>query len=167
MIHYKEADIEISFILNGEDVIIHSKANVRLVDILRYNFGLLKTKTGCLCGKCGFCSVLFNGSICLACLIPAFKLQRNEIITIEGFSNTNEYQDIVKGFSAAGLKPCGYCINSKILVTSALLEKSKHPEKKEILHAFGGIKCRCSEPEKLLQAIEKASDIRHRRFYDK
>ena len=165
MIHYKEADIEIGFILNGEDVIIHSKANIRLIDILRNNFGLLKTKTGCLCGKCGFCSVLFNGSICLACMIPAFKLHRNEIITIEGFSHTNEYQDIVKGFAAAGLSPCAYCINSKILVAAALLEKSKRPEKKEILDAYGGVKCRCSEPEKLLEAIEKTIDIRHRRLY--
>jgi len=155
----------ISFILNGEDVVIRSDANVRLVDILRINFGLLETKTGCLTGKCGFCAVIFNGSVSHACLVPAFRLRGSEIITIEGFSQTDEYQDIMDGFAEAKLESCGYCTTSKILNAGALLDKIKRPSRQEILHAFSGIKCRCTDPEKLVEGIERTVELRQRRLY--
>jgi len=155
----------ISFILNGEDVVIRSDANVRLVDILRVNFGLLETKAGCLTGKCGFCAVIFNGSVSHACLIPAFRLKGSEIITIEGFSQTDEYQDIMTGFAEAKLESCGYCTTSKILNAGALLERIKRPSRQEILQFFSGIKCRCTDPEKLVEGIERTVELRQRRLY--
>ncbi|MDR0456831.1 MAG: 2Fe-2S iron-sulfur cluster binding domain-containing protein [Treponema sp.] len=155
----------IGFILNGEDVVIRSDANVRLIDILRVNFGLLKTKAGCLTGKCGFCAVIFNGSVNHACLVPAFRLRGSEVITIEGFSQTYEYQDIMAGFAEAQLESCGYCTTSKVLNAGALLERIKRPSRQEILQAFSGIKCRCTDPEKLVEGIEKAVELRQRRLY--
>jgi len=155
----------IGFILNGEDVVIRSEANVRLIDILRVDFGLLGAKTGCLTGKCGFCAVIFNGSVSHACLIPAFRLRGSEIITIEGFSQTDEYQDIMTGFAEAGLETCGYCTTSKILNAGALLDRIKRPSREEILHAFGGIKCRCTDAEKLIEGVERSVELRQRRIY--
>lgn len=155
----------ISFILNGEDVVIRGDANMRLVDILRVNFGLLGTKAGCFTGKCGFCAVIFNGSVIHACLVPAFKLRDSEIITIEGFSQTDEYNDIMEGFAKAKLESCGYCTTSKILNAGALLERIKRPSRQEILHAFSGIKCRCTDPEKLVEGIERTVELRQRRLY--
>ena len=155
----------IGFILNGEDVIIRSEANVRLVDLLRINFGLLGAKAGCLTGKCGFCAVLFNGSVSHACLIPAFRVRGSEIITIEGFSQTDEYHDIMIGFAEAGLNNCGYCGTSKILNAGALLDRIKRPSRQEILNAFSGIKCRCTDPDQLVEGVEKAAEIRQRRLY--
>ena len=157
--------MNISFILNGEDIVISAEANVRLIDILRLNFGLLGAKIGCLTGKCGLCAVLFNGNVSHACLIPAFRLSGSEIITIEGFSQTDEYQDITAGFSQANLENCGYCSTSKILNAWALLERIKRPSPQEILHAFGGINCRCNDPEKLIEGIEKAVELRQWRLY--
>ena len=158
--------MNIHFILNGEDVTIRSEGNVRLVDILRVNFGLLGTKVGCLSGKCGFCAVIFNGRVSHACLIPAFKLRGSEIITIEGFAQTDEYQDIKQGFEKAKLIVCGYCETGKVLNAEALLEKIKNPSRQEILNAFNGIKCRCTDPEQLVEGIERAVKIRRRRQND-
>jgi len=155
----------INFILNGEDVMIRSEANVRLIDILRVNFDLMGAKIGCLTGKCGFCTVIYNNNISLACLIPAFRLRGSEVITIEGFSQTDEYQDILAGFTEAGLESCGYCTTSKVLNAGALLERIKRPSREEILHAFSGIKCRCTDPEKLVEGIEKTVEFRQRRIY--
>jgi carbon-monoxide dehydrogenase small subunit len=157
--------MNISFILNGEDIMISSEANVRLIDILRVNLGLLGAKNGCLNGKCGCCAVIFNGSVSHACLVPAFRLQGGEVITIEGFSQTAEYADIITGFSQARLETCGYCQTSKILNAAALLERIKRPSREEILRAFNGIKCRCTEPDKLVEGIEKAVELRQRRLY--
>jgi carbon-monoxide dehydrogenase small subunit len=155
----------IGFILNGEDVVIHSEANIRLIDILRVNFGLLGAKENCLSGKCGFCAVLFNGNVSHACLIPAFRVRGSEIITIEGYAQTDEYQDIMNGFTQANLEDCGFCRTSKILHTGALLERIQRPSRQEILLAFSGVKCRCTDPEKLLEGIERAVEIRQRRLY--
>ena len=157
--------MNIGFILNGEDVSIRSEPNVRLIDILRMKFGLLGAKIGCLSGKCGFCSVIFNGKVSNACLIPAFKVRGSEIITIEGFLQTDEYKDIMTGFSQAQLINCGYCETSKILITEAFLEKVKRPSRQEILNAFNGIKCRCIDPDQLATGVEKAADVRRRRLY--
>lgn len=155
----------IGFILNGEDVVIRSEADVRLIDILRGNFGLLGAKSGCLVGKCGVCTVIFNGNVSQACLIPAFRVRGSEIITIEGFSQTDEYQDIMTGFAQAGLENCGYCGTGKILISEALLERIARPSRGEILAGFSGVKCRCTDPDKLVEAIEKTVEIRQRRLY--
>jgi carbon-monoxide dehydrogenase small subunit len=155
----------ISFILNGEDVVIRTEANVRLIDILRFNFKLMRTKTGCLTGKCGFCAVFFNGHVSHACLIPAFRIRDSEVITIEGFSLTAEYQDIITGFDNVGLMGCGYCETAKILNTEALLERNRRPTRQEILDAFVGIICRCTDPEELVESIEKIVETRQRRLY--
>ena len=155
----------ISFILNGEDVVIQTESNTRLVDILRGNFNLLNTRIGCLTGKCGFCTVIYNGKASHACLIPAFRIRGSEVITLEGFSQTAEYQDILTGFGRAGLMDCGYCEAGKILNTEALLEKNSRPSRQEILDAFAGLRCRCTNPDDLVEGIEKIVETRQRRLY--
>jgi carbon-monoxide dehydrogenase small subunit len=155
----------IRFILNGDDKEISADATRRLLDILRENFALTGTKWGCLHGACGVCSVIFNGTVDPSCLNPAYRVQGSEIITIEGFSKNDEYQDIITGFSQAGLETCGHCDTGKILVTEILLEKSLHPSREDINAAFRGIKCRCTEPESLLRGVLAAGEQRERRIY--
>jgi carbon-monoxide dehydrogenase small subunit len=157
--------VTINCILNGEDVVIHSEANTRLLDILRDTFKLTGTKAGCLSGHCGVCLVFFNSNVVPSCLIPAFRVRDSEIITIEGFSQTDEYQDIITGFSKAGVECCGYCDTGKILAAAALLEKVSQPSRQQILEAFRGIKCRCTEPESLTAGVLAAADTRQRRLY--
>jgi carbon-monoxide dehydrogenase small subunit len=181
----------IGFILNGEDVVVRTEADIRLIDILRMNFGLTGAKKGCLAGHCGACSVIFNGQVSPACLIPAFKIRGSEIITIEGFSQTDEYQDIITGFALADIENCGYCRTGKILCMEALLEpqpiilrkgfqsefqrdsrregspldRKSGLSKEQILAGFSGIKCRCTSGEKLVEAVQIISDTRRRRLY--
>jgi carbon-monoxide dehydrogenase small subunit len=155
----------INFILNGDDVVVRSEAGVRLIDILREHFGLFGAKSGCLVGQCGACSIIFNGQASLACLIPAFKIRDSEVITIEGFSQTDEYDDILTGFKQVHLGNCGYCEAGKILCAEALLERIPNPSKEEILAGFSGIKCRCTNSERLVEAVNIIAGIRQRRLY--
>jgi len=155
----------INFILNGEDVVIRCEAGVRLIDILRESFGLFGAKSGCLTGQCGACSVFFNGRVSLACLIPAFKIRGSEIITIEGFSQTVEYQEIMSGFIEAHLGNCGYCEAGKVLCAEALLNQIPSPSKEEIIRGFSGIKCRCTNVERLIRAVDIISALRQKRLY--
>jgi carbon-monoxide dehydrogenase small subunit len=155
----------LGFILNGEDVVIKADADRRLIDILRNHFKLLRAKEGCLSGICGSCSVIFNGKTVPSCLIPVFRIRGSEIITIEGFSQTDEYQDIQEGFSRSGVENCGYCNAGKILAVETLIERNLRPSRDEILAAFKGIKCRCTEPESLIEGVLATCDIRQRRLY--
>jgi carbon-monoxide dehydrogenase small subunit len=155
----------INFILNGEDVIVRAEAGVRLIDILRGSFGLFGAKSGCLMGHCGACTVIFNGQVSLACLIPAFRIRGSEIITIEGYSQTIEYQEIMTGFRQVHLGNCGYCESGKILCTEALLDRIPNPSKEEILLGFSGIKCRCTNVERLVEAVNIIASIRSGRLY--
>ena len=154
-----------TFILNGEDVEIDSNAEIRLVDILRNTFNLLGAKSGCYTGTCGACSIIFNGNVVKSCLIPAYKILNCEIITIEGFSQTNEYNDVILGFSETGLENCDFCNTGKILATEALLQRNMQPSREEILSAFRGIRCRCTEPEEIVKGVTAASELRRRRLY--
>jgi len=156
----------IKFILNGEDVVFNAEAGVRLIDVLRGSFGLFGAKSGCLSGQCGACTILFNGQVSPACLIPAFKIQGAEIITIEGFSQTIEYQEIMNAFSEEHLGNCGYCEAGKVLCTEALLEHTPSPTKEEILLGFSGIKCRCTNAERLVKTVFTIAEARKKRLYE-
>jgi len=43
----------VGFILNGEDVVVQTTVDKRLLDILRDTFKLFGTKSGCRNGRCG------------------------------------------------------------------------------------------------------------------
>jgi carbon-monoxide dehydrogenase small subunit len=167
--------VTINFILNGEDMVINTSPEVRLIDLLREIYGLTGAKAGCRAGVCGVCSVLFKGfsdsgrkdygDVVKACLIPAFRLKDAEIITIEGFSQTDEYRDIVEGFAEAKVENCGFCAAAKILAAEALLVKKPQPLPEDVFLAFQGIRCRCTEPESLVKGVLAAAEKRQWRLY--
>ena len=153
----------ISFILNGKDEVINADPSTRLIDILRNEFHLCGAKSGCLTGKCGVCSILLNGVISPSCIIPAFRITGSEIITIEGFSKNDGYNDIILGFKEANVENCGYCDAGKIFTVETLLQ-NKLPPRQEIIAAFNGIKCRCTEMSALCDGVISAALIRQRRI---
>ncbi|GHU26370.1 (2Fe-2S)-binding protein [Spirochaetia bacterium] len=153
----------ISFTLNGSQVTISPDGESRLSDIIRSKFLLTGTRQSCLSGICGCCLVFFNGDIVKSCLIPAFRLDGAEVSTIEHFSHTDNYADIIEGFSRAGVENCGFCDSGKILATESLLKKNPVPDRGEILVHFTGIRCRCTEPDSLVAGVLNAAEIRQRR----
>jgi carbon-monoxide dehydrogenase small subunit len=155
--------VTLPFILNGEDVTVDAEPNRRLVDILRDSFGLSGCKAGCRSGHCGACAVIFNGAVSPACLIPAFSIRASEIITIEGFASTDDYNDIRSAFGAHGVENCGLCDGAKILLADSLISGKELPTRGEILSAFDSISCRCTTGENLADAVLEAAKIRDRR----
>jgi len=155
----------IPFILNGEDVVAQCSVDKRLVDILRDIFKLTGTKADCRRGTCGACSVIFNGRLVPSCLIPAFKVKDGEVITIEGFKQTLEYQDILDGCTQTGFALDPFCGTSIILGIEALLSFNLRPEAQDICNAFADIQCRSLDPQELVYTVKSISEIRQRRLY--
>ena len=61
----------IRFTLNGEPRAAEVRADRLLIGLLRDDLGLTGTKEGCGIGVCGACSVLVDGALLSACLLPA------------------------------------------------------------------------------------------------
>jgi carbon-monoxide dehydrogenase small subunit len=155
------------FSLNGVAVSIDVEPGERLSTILRDRFHLKSTKCGCLQGRCGACSVIWNGAIVASCLVPAFRLAGTKIITLEGFTKTDNYKDIETGFAEVPVQMCGYCDSAKILTAESLLGKNKQLSRDEILLAFTGIRCTCTNPDTLVNGILAAAKVRKRRLYER
>ena len=157
--------MRVSFILNGEDVQITVAAETRLIDILRGPFELTASKVSCRTGNCGACSVLLDDKVVKACLVPAFKVRGSEVITAEGFSQTDEYKDISRAFAEEKVESCGFCDSATILAIEELLSKNRRPLPEEILRGLKGIKCRCTDPDALVRAVMAAVEFRRQRIY--
>jgi carbon-monoxide dehydrogenase small subunit len=155
----------ISFILNGEDVSAKIRSGDRLVDLLREAFGLVATKADCRKGSCGKCLVLMGGRLVPSCLVPAFRVRGKEVVTLEGYVQTDEYADVRRGIEEAGLETCGFCDSGTVLAIASLLEQRQRPTDAEILDFLAVIQCRCTDPEALLHAANAAGEARARRLY--
>ena len=80
---------EIKFVLNSEKVQIDRDPTMRLLDVLRDDFGLIGVKEGCGEGECGACSVLIDSEVASSCIVPLGNIFGKEIVTIEGFKKTD------------------------------------------------------------------------------
>lgn len=154
----------IPFELNGTMVSADFNPGERLVQILRRTFGLLGTKEGCLSGRCGSCMVLMNNKPLPSCIVPVFQIQNASIVTLENFSKTEDYQDIMQGFETAGVLMCGYCNAGKIFIAQTILSGNLRPIKEEIREMLSGNMCRCTSIEDLVTGVKNAGSIRRKRL---
>jgi carbon-monoxide dehydrogenase small subunit len=153
----------IPFELNGNMVYIDSNPGERLVHILRRRFSLLAAKEGCLSGRCGSCMVLLNGKPVPSCVVPVFQIRNSSIITLEHFSTTPEYRDVMEGFANAGVSMCGFCDAGKILIAHAIVSADTRMSKDEIKAMFAGNMCRCTNVDDLVAGVKNAIAIRRKR----
>ena len=155
----------VSFILNGEDVSANARSVDRLSDLLRSAFSLLGVRSDCRFGRCGRCLLLLDGRLVPSCIVPAFNVRGKEVVTIEGFAQTEDYRDIVDGFESAGVETCGFCEGPKIMAIAALLERRPRPSQREILEHMSSAPCRCTDPEAIVRAVQAVAELRARRLY--
>ena len=59
---------------------------------------------------------------------------------------------------------CGYCDGAKILTAESILVKNKEFTREEILSAFTGIRCTCTNPGVLVDGVLAAAKMRKGRF---
>lgn len=155
----------VSFILNGEDVSANARSVDRLSDLLRDAFGLLGLHSDCRCGRCGRCLVFLDGRLVPSCIVPAFSVRGKEIVTIEGFVQTEEYRDVAEGFKSAGVETCGFCEAPKIMAMADLLDRRPRPSHREILEHMSVVPCRCTDPDAIVKAAQAVVERRARRIY--
>lgn len=147
----------IHFTLNGRPARSASAADARLLDVLRDEFRLTGTKCGCGEGECGACAVLMNGKLVNSCLIPAGDVEGHDILTIEGFRDTERFGVLSDAYDTCGAVQCGFCTPGMILASEALLRQDPHPSDEAIARGLSGNFCRCTGYRMIIQAVSLAS----------
>jgi len=151
--------------VNGESVQVSIRSVDRLVDVLRGRLGLSSLAADCRSGNCGRCLAFMDGRLVYTCMVPAFRAKDAQIVTLEGFAKTEKYDDIVAGFTAAGLTTCGFCLSAKILAAADLLERDPMPSPETVLHQMDAVRCRCSDPDTISAGVIAAAKVRAARLY--
>jgi aerobic-type carbon monoxide dehydrogenase small subunit (CoxS/CutS family) len=147
------------FELNGSPREVTVRSNRRLIDLLRDDLGLTGTKEGCSVGVCGACSVLVDGQVMSACLMPAVFVDGARVTTIEGLAPDPEHLTPVQdAFIRHGGFQCGICTPGQIIAATALLAETAHPSVDQIKEWMMGNLCRCTGYYKIIESIQAAAD---------
>ena len=81
----------------------------RLLDVLREDLGLTGTKEGCGEGECGACSVLVDGEVVDACLVPVSQVAGASGRPVEGLAADGALGVLQQAFLETGGAQCGIC----------------------------------------------------------
>lgn len=147
------------FDLNGISRELTVAAHVRLIDLLRDELGLTGTKEGCGVGVCGACSVLVDGQLMSACLMPAAFVDGATVLTIEGLAPDEEHlTPLQDAFIRFGGFQCGICTPGQIIAATALLETHPHPTTDQVRHWMMGNLCRCTGYYKIVESVLAAAE---------
>ena len=146
----------IQFQVNGKPVSIDSAPLVRLSDALRTN-GYTGTKVGCDAGDCGACSVLIDGELACSCLVSVAQVEACNVETVEGLASQTTSAQLQRSFLAHGAAQCGICTPGMLVSATALLQCNPKPERKDIEQALGGVLCRCTGYQKIIDAVYEVS----------
>ena len=147
----------IELTVNGDSHTAIIDARETLLDSLRYKLGFMGPKEGCGNGNCGACTVELNGQLVNSCLVLSLEAEGAEVTTVEGVATTDQLHPVQRAFiDNAGLQ-CGFCTPGFIMSAKALLERNPNPSEAEIRLAISGNLCRCTGYDKIVKAIQAAS----------
>jgi len=140
------------FNLNGVPVEWTGSPVTPLVDVIRDKFKLKGTKIACRTGECGACTVLLGGKPVLSCLIPVAAAANEEVLTVEGLRETEDFKRLTELMIQNGGTQCGFCTPG-IMVT--LMAWLKDGNKLTIPQALKNNLCRCVGYRSILEAVKQ------------
>ncbi len=146
------------FLLNGREFEARDAASgATLLQVLRNDALCNGPKFGCGLGQCGACTVLVDGRVARACVIPAEGVAGREITTLEGLGSREAPHPVQQAFIDAQAAQCGYCTNGMVMATVALLRRCPQPTDAQIREALSHNLCRCGAHVEILQAVHLAA----------
>ena len=149
-----------AFTVNGDPVQVEVGGSRRLLDVLREDLGLTGTKEGCGEGECGACSVLLDGNVVDACLVPVSQASGTEVVTVEGLATPGTLGVLQQAFLETGGAQCGICTPGMLMAGEAFLASGAEPTDESIREAIAGNLCRCTGYTKIIEAIALAAERR-------
>lgn len=145
--------------VNGTDHdVVGAWVGESLLHVLRERLGLPGAKNACEQGECGSCSVLLDGVLVCACLVPAVTASDAEVTTIEAVGADGALSVVQQAFVDAGAVQCGFCTPGLVMTVHDLLARSdaEPPDDLAIREALSGNLCRCTGYGRVLDAVQRA-----------
>jgi carbon-monoxide dehydrogenase small subunit len=144
--------------INGQLYEVAVPANRLLVHLLRDDLGLTGTKEGCSVGVCGACSVLVDGVLVSACLLPAVLADGTSVTTVEGLAPDDEHlSPLQDAFIRHGGFQCGICTPGQLIAATALLDEVPNPTVEQVKAWMMGNLCRCTGYYQIVDSILAAA----------
>ncbi len=147
-----------AFTVNGAPVEVEASGSRRLLDVLREDLGLTGTKEGCGEGECGACSVLLDGAVIDACLVPVSQAAGAAVATVDGLAVGGTLDGLQAAFLETGGAQCGICTPGMLMAGHAFLASGAEASDENIREAIAGNLCRCTGYTKIVEAIALAAD---------
>ncbi|MDP9430781.1 MAG: (2Fe-2S)-binding protein [Actinomycetota bacterium] len=149
----------ITFRINGQERSVETAPARPVLDVLREDLGLTGTKEGCSVGVCGACSVLVDGKLMSACLLPVGAVAGRELTTVEGLAEDDgTLSPVQQAFVECGGFQCGICTPGQVVAATALLKECPKPSADEVRDWMMGNICRCTGYYSIVNAVLQAAD---------
>jgi carbon-monoxide dehydrogenase small subunit len=143
--------------VNGTEREADVEPRLLLVHLLRDEFGLTGTHTGCDTSNCGACTVHVNGRSAKSCTMLAVQANGAEIRTIEGMEQGGKLHPLQQAFWDQHGLQCGFCTPGMIMQSAYLLEQNPDPTEEEIREGIAGNLCRCTGYVNIVKAIQQSA----------
>jgi len=150
--------VQVTMIVNGEEVTREVEPRLLLVHFLRDVLGLTGTHWGCDTSNCGTCVVLMEGEPVKSCTVLAAMAAGHEIRTVESLEHDGVLDPVQEGFMEEHGLQCGFCTPGMMLTARALLNSNPNPTDDEIKVAISGQICRCTGYATIVRSIRWAAD---------
>jgi len=150
--------VQVTMIVNGEEVTREVEPRLLLVHFLRDVLGLTGTHWGCDTSNCGTCVVLMEGEPVKSCTVLAAMAAGHEIRTVESLEHDGVLDPVQEGFMEEHGLQCGFCTPGMMLTARALLDCNANPTDEEIREAISGQICRCTGYATIVRSIRWAAD---------
>lgn len=147
------ASVRIAFRVNGEVHDLERPPLRRLLEILREDLCLTGAKPGCLVGRCGACTVVWEGRAVPACLVFAYQLEGTDVVTVEGLRENPVFERVTAALAQAGAVQCGYCGPGIATALTSVLAGGEASTEDALIEALSGNLCRCSGYEGIRRAV--------------
>ena len=140
--------------LNGLEQTVNAPDNTPLLYVIRNDLDHKGTRFGCGSGNCGACTVIVDGQAVQSCDMQLWAAANKDILTPEGLALDPIGQMVQSAFIQEQAAQCGYCINGILMSVTALLQKTTHPSKAQLMEALNRHLCRCGTHGRILRAID-------------
>ena len=158
MTEHTTSTVTVRFQVNGAPRELTIASHLRLIDVLRDELGLTGTKEGCSVGVCGACSVLVDGQLVSACLLPGVFADGTSVTTVEGLAPDDEHlTPLQDAFIRHGGFQCGICTPGQIIAATALLAEQPRPTAEQVRQWMMGNLCRCTGYYKIVESVLAAA----------
>jgi aerobic-type carbon monoxide dehydrogenase small subunit (CoxS/CutS family) len=147
----------ISLTVNGNPYSGEVESRTLLTHFLRDTLRLTGTHMGCVVGRCGACTVLWNGAAVKSCMVFAVQAAGDKIITVEGLAHDKRLHPLQKAFWNNDAVECGYCTPGMLMSAYGLLSEVSKPTDQQIQKAISGNLCRCTGYGNIVAAIKEAA----------